>query len=54
LSDNTYDAVYIGIKGKLATVALSPSQPAVATDPVAMDEETKAIIAQYGLALAKP
>jgi len=43
LSDNTYDAVYVGIKGKLATAS-----------PVAMDDETKKIIAAFLPGSAKP
>lgn len=46
LGDTTYDAVYVGIKGK---VALNTA----GGDTVAVDEETKKIIAEYLLASAK-
>ena len=51
LSDNTYDAVYVGIKGKLAAVAAKSSPR---SGNAAMDDATKAIVSQYVLALAKP
>ena len=44
LSDTAYDAVYIGIKGKLAASAGSNGAT------VAMDEETKRILAEYLMA----
>jgi quercetin dioxygenase-like cupin family protein len=48
LGDTTYDAVYIGIKGKLA--ASNGSK-----DPMsAMDEETKRMVVEYLLASGKP
>jgi quercetin dioxygenase-like cupin family protein len=46
LGDTAYDAVYVGIKGKLAA-ANGSHDPATA-----MDEETKKIIAEYLLASA--
>lgn len=49
LSDTAYDAVYIGIKGKLATASTGSREPAVA-----MDEETKKVLADYLLASLKP
>lgn len=42
LGDTSYEAVYIGIKGKLATASGDSTDPTVA-----LDEETKKIIAQY-------
>jgi len=47
LSDNPYDAVYVGIKGRLATASRGPST-------VAMDDETKKIVAGYVTSSAKP
>jgi quercetin dioxygenase-like cupin family protein len=47
LSDTAYDAVYIGVKGRLAASA----GPDGAT--VAMDEETKKILAEYLVASGK-
>ena len=48
LGDTTYDAVYIGIKGKLAASNGS-------TDPTtATDEEVKKIVAEYLAASGKP
>ncbi len=49
LSDTSYDAVYIGVKGKLA-IATNGSRDST----TALDAETKRIITQYALALAKP
>jgi beta-alanine degradation protein BauB len=49
LSDTAYDAVYIGIKGKLSTASNGSRD-----SEVAMDEETKRILAAYLLAAAKP
>jgi quercetin dioxygenase-like cupin family protein len=46
LSGNPYDAVYIGIKGKLAALSSSAS-----TTP--MDDETRKILAAYVAELAK-
>ncbi len=44
LGDTTYDAVYIGVKGKLAAAN-------AAKDPTnALDEETKKMVAEYLLA----
>jgi len=45
LGDTTYDAVYIGVKGKLATAANGSADT---------DQETKRIVAEYLLALGKP
>lgn len=42
LGDTSYEAVYIGIKGKLATASTDSTDPTVA-----LDEETKRIIASY-------
>jgi hypothetical protein len=49
LSDTSYDAVYIGVKGKLA-IASAGSKDST----TALDAETKRIITQYALALTKP
>jgi quercetin dioxygenase-like cupin family protein len=49
LGDTSYDAVYIGVKGKLATASNGSAEPTTA-----MDEETKKIIAAYLLASGKP
>jgi len=47
LGDTTYDAVYIGVKGKLAAAN-------AAKDPTnALDEETKKMVAEYLLASEK-
>ena len=47
LGDTTYDAVYIGVKGKLAAAN-------AAKDPTnALDEETKRMVAEYLLASGK-
>jgi quercetin dioxygenase-like cupin family protein len=47
LGDTTYDAVYIGVKGKLAAAN-------AAKDPTnALDEETKKMVAEYLLASGK-
>jgi beta-alanine degradation protein BauB len=47
LSDNTYDAVYIGIKGKLAPSSGGPST-------LGMDDEMRKILAGYVPGSAKP
>ncbi|HZC21986.1 MAG TPA: hypothetical protein VE866_01510 [Candidatus Binatia bacterium] len=47
LGDTAYDAVYIGIKGKLA------ASNGTALPTTAMDEETKKIVAEYLLASTK-
>ena len=47
LGDTAYDAVYIGIKGKLAAAN------GTAGPTTAMDEETKEIVAEYLLASTK-
>ncbi len=49
LGDTTYDAVYIGVKGKLATASSGSRDPATA-----MDEETKKIVAEYLMASGRP
>jgi quercetin dioxygenase-like cupin family protein len=49
LSDTSYDAVYIGVKGKLA-IASAGSRDSTTT----LEDETKKIITQYALTLAKP
>ena len=49
LGDTTYDAVYIGVKGKLATASSRSRDPATA-----MDEETKKIVAEYLMASGRP
>jgi quercetin dioxygenase-like cupin family protein len=49
LGDTSYDAVYIGLKGKLATASNGSREPATA-----LDEETKKIVAAYLLASGKP
>jgi quercetin dioxygenase-like cupin family protein len=49
LGDTPYDAVYIGLKGKLATSSNGSGEPTTA-----MDEETKKIVAAYLLASGKP
>lgn len=49
LGDTTYDAVYIGVKGKLATASNGSADPATA-----LDEETRKIVAAYLLASGKP
>jgi quercetin dioxygenase-like cupin family protein len=49
LGDTTYDGVYIGIKGKLATASNGSDDPTTA-----MDEETKKIVAEALLALTNP
>jgi quercetin dioxygenase-like cupin family protein len=47
LGDTTYDAVYIGVKGKLAAAN-------AAKDPTnALDEETRKMVAEYLLASGK-
>lgn len=48
LGDTTYDAVYVGVKGKLATASNESAEPTVA-----MDEETRKIVAAYLMALRK-
>jgi quercetin dioxygenase-like cupin family protein len=49
LGDTSYEAVYIGVKGKLATASSG------STDPSATAEaETKKIVAEYLLASIKP
>jgi hypothetical protein len=48
LGDTTYDAVYIGVKGKLAA-SNGTADPTVATD-----EEVKKIVAEYLVAAGKP
>jgi quercetin dioxygenase-like cupin family protein len=48
LGDTTYDAVYIGVKGKLAA-SNGSADPTTATE-----EEVKKIVAEYLLASGKP
>jgi quercetin dioxygenase-like cupin family protein len=48
LGDTTYDAVYIGVKGKLATASNGSANPTTV-----MDEETKKVVAAYLLASGK-
>ncbi len=49
LSDTSYDAVYIGVKGKLATASVGSKDA-----PTEPDDEIKRIVSQYVLALGKP
>jgi quercetin dioxygenase-like cupin family protein len=49
LSDTSYDAVYIGVKVKLATAS-----PCAKGSTTAMDAETARIITQYALTVEKP
>ena len=49
LGDTTYDAVYIGVKSKLATASNGSADPGTA-----MDEEAKKIVAAYLLAPGQP
>src|SRR3979409_107808 len=49
LSDTAYDAVYIGVKGRLATASASSRD-----STTAVDDETRRIITQYVLAAGKP
>src|SRR5437879_2005504 len=48
LSGNAYDAVYIGVKNKLAVISSASSNPYAA-----VDEQTNKIIADYVLAALK-
>jgi len=48
LGDTTYDAVYLGVKGKLATASSG------STGPATMDDETKKMVAEYLLAPGRP
>ena len=48
LGDATYDAVYVGVKGKLATASRGSGNPTTASD-----DEAKRIVAEYLLALGK-
>jgi quercetin dioxygenase-like cupin family protein len=48
LGDTTYDAVYVGIKGKLAA-SNNSEDPAIV-----LDDETKKLVAGYLLAAGKP
>jgi quercetin dioxygenase-like cupin family protein len=50
LGDTSYDAVYIGVKGKLATASNGSADPATAMD----EETTKKMVAEYLLASGKP
>jgi hypothetical protein len=49
LGDTTYDAVYIGVKGKLATASNGATDPAPPTK-----EETQRMVAEYFLSSGKP
>ncbi len=49
LGDTSYDAVYIGVKGKLATASKGSPDPTVASE-----EDVKKIVAEYLLATGKP
>lgn len=49
LGDTSYEAVYIGVKGRIATGSNGSGDPTTA-----MDEETKKIVAAYLLASGKP
>jgi quercetin dioxygenase-like cupin family protein len=49
LSDTAYDAVYIGVKGRLAMASTGSKDL-----DVALDEATKRILADYLLASPKP
>jgi quercetin dioxygenase-like cupin family protein len=49
LSDTSYDAVYIGVKGKLATASTGSRD-----STTGVDDETKRVITQYLLASGKP
>ena len=49
LGDTSYEAVYIGVKGKLATASNRSIDPSTATE-----EEMKKIVAEYFLASRKP
>lgn len=48
LGDTSYDAVYIGVKGKLATASNGSADPTIA------EEDVKKIVAEYLLASGKP
>ena len=49
LGDTSYEALYIGIKGKLATASNGGAEPTVASD-----EEVKKMVAEYLVAAGKP
>lgn len=49
LGDNSYEAVYIGLKGKPVTASNSSIDPSTATE-----EEMKKIVAEYFLASRTP
>jgi quercetin dioxygenase-like cupin family protein len=49
LGDTTYDAVYIGVKGKLTTASNGGQDPSAPTK-----EETQRIVAEYFLGSGKP
>ena len=51
LGDTSYEGVYIGIKGKLATASNGSTDPTTAMN---MDAETKKIVAALLLASGKP
>lgn len=48
LGDTPYDAVYIGVKGKLATASNGSANPTIASD-----EDVKKIVTEYLLASGK-
>jgi quercetin dioxygenase-like cupin family protein len=54
LSDTSYDAVYVGVKGKLTNAAADSRDSTPALDDKTLDDKTKGIIAQYLLASRKP
>lgn len=49
LGDTPYDAVYIGVKGKLATASKGSSDPTIASE-----EDVKKMVAEYLLAAGEP
>lgn len=49
LGGTTYDGVYVGVKGKLATASNGSKEPSLATE-----EEMREVIAEYLLASRKP
>ena len=51
LGDTSYEGVYIGIKGKLATASTGSTDPTTAMN---IDAETKKIVAALLLASGKP
>jgi beta-alanine degradation protein BauB len=49
LGDTTYDGVYVGVKGKLATASNGSTDPSITTEA-----EMKKMVAEYLLASRKP